>query len=87
MTEYTKFLFGIAKIIDNAYIGKDKTFYAERKPAIVGYWFLGSTGCDMCNNIRLYDDGRITINDDDGWRPIMPDTAKKVEDYVNKPKL
>lgn len=79
-------LFAIAKILDNEYIGADKTFTAERKR---GCWHLSTNKCDMASFIKVWEKNNkvssieILLPDSDGWQPITSYSWARVEKYLN----
>jgi len=80
-------LFQIAKIIDNEYIGKEKTFTANRIDFT--YWYLTTNFCDSASLIRVYEKNNkvstIHVNGEytDGWQDIHPKTWAKVSQYLS----
>lgn len=78
-------LYQIAKIIDNEYDGKQKTFTAKRT---FGCWHLSTNQCDWSGFIKVWErDNKISSieylgADDDGWRPITNHSWQRVEKYL-----
>ena len=78
-------LFEIAKIIDNEYIGKEKTFKSVRNN---GYWWLTTDVCDFACFIRIYEINNkistIQINGEytEGWQDISSYTWGKIGKYL-----
>lgn len=80
-------LFEIAKIIDNEYIGKERTFQANRHKA--GYWWLSSGKCDMSGFIKVWEKNNKVSSveylgpDDEDWRPITNHSWARIEKYLD----
>lgn len=78
-------LFSIAKILDNEYIGKEKTFTAERRS---GIWHLSTNRCDSASFIKIFEDNKgvgiimILGPDDDHWRSITENSYDRVKNYL-----
>ena len=79
-------LFVVAKIIDNEYIGSEKTFISKR---LQGYWFLSTNKCDMASNIKIWEKNNKISSiqrlgpDTEGWQDIQPGTWGRIEKYLD----
>jgi hypothetical protein len=79
--------FNIAKIIDNDFIGSEKSFTAERKK---DYVYLTTNKCDDCSSVKIYCEPRsINISkierlgsDTEGFQEIQNETYLKIENYI-----
>jgi len=76
----------IAKLVDNDFIGSEKTFTYSR---FIGYALLSTNRCDEASMIRVYTD-RVTVfkierngPDTDGYESIQEFTKKKVRHFLD----
>lgn len=78
-------LFKIAKIVDNEFIGTDKTFDAHKYD---DHFNLSTNVCDNASMIRVYlqDDEVTKIErlgpDTEGWELIQPKTFERVVEFL-----
>lgn len=80
-------LFKIAKIIDNEYIGKDKTFSVKK---VRGCYKLSTNVCDYAYFIKVFVEEEDKIKsilvlgeDTEDYQPIQPTTMQKVMAYLD----
>lgn len=86
-----EFLFEIAKIIDNEFIGKEQTFTADRYNN--EYWYLNTNVCDLACFIRVYEKNGIISNIKicgeftDGWQDVSDFTMGRIIGHININKI
>lgn len=79
-------LFAIAKIIDNNFIGSEKTFTANK---LMGRIHLTTNKCDWVSLINVFHNNTIVTSiqrvadDTDGWQEIHYRTAEKIIQWYN----